>query len=70
MNEQEKESHMTEDTPTRTVELVSQRISAGDVDAALALYEPEAAFTPQPGQVVTGAVAIRPSSHRLNGNST
>jgi uncharacterized protein (TIGR02246 family) len=50
---------MTADTPTRTVELVSQRISAGDVDGAVALYEPEAAFTPQPGQVVTGAAAIR-----------
>jgi uncharacterized protein (TIGR02246 family) len=50
---------MTADTPIRTVELVSERISAGDVDGALALYEPEAAFTPQPGQVVTGAAAIR-----------
>jgi uncharacterized protein (TIGR02246 family) len=59
VNETDKELEMTEHTPTRTVELVSERITAGDVDGALALYEPQAAFTPQPGQVVTGAEAIR-----------
>jgi uncharacterized protein (TIGR02246 family) len=50
---------MTAQTPAQAVELVSRHISAGDVDGALALYEPEAAFTPQPGEVVTGATAIR-----------
>jgi uncharacterized protein (TIGR02246 family) len=50
---------MTAYTPIETVERVSERISAGDVDGALALYEPEAAFTPQPGEVVTGSDAIK-----------
>jgi uncharacterized protein (TIGR02246 family) len=50
---------MTAHTPTEAIELVSERISAGDVDGALAMYEPGAAFTPQPGQVVVGAAAIR-----------
>jgi uncharacterized protein (TIGR02246 family) len=50
---------MTAHTPTRAIELVSERISAGDVEGALAMYEPEAAFTPQPGELVIGADAIR-----------
>jgi uncharacterized protein (TIGR02246 family) len=50
---------MTAYTPTEAVALVSERISAGDVDGALALYEPEAAFTPQPGEVVIGSDAIK-----------
>jgi uncharacterized protein (TIGR02246 family) len=32
---------------------------AGDLDGLAALYEPEAALAVQPGQVVTGAAAIR-----------
>jgi uncharacterized protein (TIGR02246 family) len=31
----------------------------GDLDALLALYEPEATFVPQPGQAAAGAAAIR-----------
>jgi uncharacterized protein (TIGR02246 family) len=49
----------TAQSPADAVRLVSERISASDVEGALALYEPEAAFTPQPGQVVTGTTAIR-----------
>jgi uncharacterized protein (TIGR02246 family) len=49
----------TAHSPADAVRLVSERISARDVDGALALYEPDAAFTPQPGQVVTGRDAIR-----------
>lgn len=30
-----------------------------DLDALLALYEPEAAFVPQPGQVVSGPAALK-----------
>jgi uncharacterized protein (TIGR02246 family) len=54
----------TAQTPADAVRLVSERISASDVDGALALYEPDAAFTPQAGQVVTGLDAIR---HALEG---
>jgi uncharacterized protein (TIGR02246 family) len=50
---------MTAHTPTEAIELVSERISAGDLDGALAMYEPDAAFTPQPGQMVVGTAAIR-----------
>ena len=39
--------------------LVGQAISAGDVDAAVALYEPGATFVPEPGKTVTGTAAIR-----------
>ena len=49
----------TAQSPADAVRLMSERISACDVDGALALYEPGAAFTPQPGQVVTGSNAIR-----------
>lgn len=37
----------------------AERLAAGDLDGALALYEPEATFAPQPGQQVTGLEAIR-----------
>jgi uncharacterized protein (TIGR02246 family) len=49
----------TAQSPADAVRLVSERISASDVEGALALYEPGAAFTPQPGEVVTGTDAIR-----------
>jgi uncharacterized protein (TIGR02246 family) len=50
---------MTAHTPDQAVTLVAERISAGDVEGAIALYEPRAAFSPQPGQTVTGLAAIR-----------
>jgi uncharacterized protein (TIGR02246 family) len=33
--------------------------NAGDAEALMALYEPGASLVPQPGQVVTGAQAMR-----------
>ena len=39
--------------------LVGQAISAGDVDAAVAHYEPGATFVPEPGKTVIGTDAIR-----------
>jgi uncharacterized protein (TIGR02246 family) len=33
--------------------------NAGDADALMALYEPGASLVPQPGQVLTGAQAMR-----------
>lgn len=33
--------------------------NSGDLDAIMALYEPNATFVPQPGQVVQGQDAIR-----------
>jgi len=39
--------------------LFAQALNAGNLDALLALYEPNAALAPQPGQVVTGTQSIR-----------
>ena len=39
--------------------LIGEAINAGDLDAAVALYEPEASFVPAPGQAITGTEAIR-----------
>ena len=36
-----------------------EAFNAGDLDALLALYEPGASLVPQPGQVLTGAQALR-----------
>src|ERR1044071_6521984 len=46
-------------TPQEVYPLFTQAFAARDSDALVALYEPTAAFTPQPGQVVTGHAAIR-----------
>lgn len=39
--------------------LFEKALSAGDLDALLALYEPAATFTVEPGKIVTGTDAIR-----------
>jgi uncharacterized protein (TIGR02246 family) len=41
--------------------LFEQAFNAGDIDALMALYEPDAALIPQPGMVVEGTAAIRDS---------
>ena len=46
-------------TPEELPPLFAQAFGAHDLEAALALYEPEATLIPQPGQVVTGTEAIR-----------
>ena len=44
--------------PAEVNSLMAQALSKGDRESALALYEAEAAFVPQPGQVVLGIAAI------------
>ena len=39
--------------------LVAEAISNGDVEAAVALYEPDASFAVEPGKEVRGHAAIR-----------
>jgi uncharacterized protein (TIGR02246 family) len=39
--------------------LFEKALNAGDLEGLLALYEPNAAFTSQPGQVAKGTAAIR-----------
>jgi uncharacterized protein (TIGR02246 family) len=41
--------------------LFEQAFNAGDIEALMALYEPEAALVPQPGAVAEGTAAIRES---------
>jgi uncharacterized protein (TIGR02246 family) len=45
--------------PEELDELSVQALHSGDLDALVALYEPQACLTPEPGQVVTGTQAIR-----------
>jgi uncharacterized protein (TIGR02246 family) len=46
-------------TPAAVIEAFSRRLAQADVDGALALYEPNATFAPEPGAQVTGLDAIR-----------
>lgn len=39
--------------------LFAEAVNAGDIEAVIKLYEPAASLTPQPGQIVSGAKAIR-----------
>jgi ketosteroid isomerase-like protein len=41
--------------------LFEQAFNVGDIEALMALYEPDAALIPQPGIVVEGTAAIRDS---------
>jgi uncharacterized protein (TIGR02246 family) len=50
---------MTAERPEQVIELFAASLNRGDVDAAITLYESEAAFAPAPGQEVTGLEAIR-----------
>jgi uncharacterized protein (TIGR02246 family) len=46
-------------SPDELDRLFSEAVNARNLDALMALYEPEAALTPRPGQVVSGTPAIR-----------
>lgn len=48
-------------TPEDVDRLLGEAISAGDLDTALALYEPEACLVAEPGQIARGREAIRQS---------
>jgi uncharacterized protein (TIGR02246 family) len=50
---------MGQTPPEATIERFSTLLAEGDLDALLELYEPEAAFAPQPGETVTGREEIR-----------
>jgi uncharacterized protein (TIGR02246 family) len=47
------------------IERFALHLNEGDVDAALALYEPDAAFVPEPGTIVHGLDAIRQALERF-----
>src|SRR5918995_5810474 len=50
---------MTAAPPEATIERFSQLLAAGDLESMVALYEPDATFVPQPGEIVSGRDAIR-----------
>src|SRR6266498_4048334 len=50
---------MKAESPARVIELFTEALNGGDVDGAMALYEADATFAPQPGEEVKGHEAIR-----------
>jgi uncharacterized protein (TIGR02246 family) len=46
-------------SPTDVIELFAELMGRGDLDEALALYEEDAAFAPEPGRLLRGKEAIR-----------
>jgi uncharacterized protein (TIGR02246 family) len=50
---------MSAATPAQVIELFAERLNRGDVEGALALYDADATFAVQPGEVVEGSDAIR-----------
>lgn len=45
--------------PEELLRSFSDALNSGDLDALVALYEPQATLSPEPGQIVTGTEAIR-----------
>jgi ketosteroid isomerase-like protein len=50
---------MTARSPEEIDRIFERELNAGNLEGLLALYEPSAAFTVEPGNVVTGTAAIR-----------
>jgi uncharacterized protein (TIGR02246 family) len=53
------------DSPASVIRRFSALLSARDVDNAVALYEPDAAFLAEPGRWVTGTDQIRAALERF-----
>ena len=50
---------MSARTPEELDALFSRALNAGDIEALMKLYEPQAVLRPAPGQAIQGAAAIR-----------
>jgi uncharacterized protein (TIGR02246 family) len=50
---------MKAERPEQVIELVAAALNCGDVDSAIALYDPEATFAPEPDEEVKGLEGIR-----------
>ena len=50
---------MARSTPEEMHQLFARHFNAGDLEALVALYTPDAALVPQPGQVVQGHATLR-----------
>jgi uncharacterized protein (TIGR02246 family) len=53
------EKKMTETNPEEIHRLFEEYFNSGDLNSLVDLYEDDAAFVPEPGQVLTGKDAIR-----------
>jgi uncharacterized protein (TIGR02246 family) len=56
---------MSDSRPEDVIRDFAVRLNEGDVAGALALYEPDAAFVPEPGRTVQGTPAIRDALERF-----
>ncbi len=54
---------MSNARPEAVIERFSELLAAGDLEAMVELYEPDATFAPQPGEAVSGRDAIRAALH-------
>ena len=52
---------MSRKTPERVLKSIVEGINTGNLDALMSLYEPEAAFAQQPGQLAHGVGGVRES---------
>jgi uncharacterized protein (TIGR02246 family) len=62
-----KNTSMSKVTPEEVLHSIAQDINAGDLDSLMMLYEPDACFASQPGQVVKGQNQIRQSLQNFIG---
>src|ERR1051326_1504067 len=53
------EPDMAARNPEELGELFAHALNAGDIEALMKLYEPQAALRPSPGQLIQGSGAIR-----------
>jgi uncharacterized protein (TIGR02246 family) len=52
---------MSTETPEQVLQSIVEGINTGNLDALIALYEPEAAFAAQPGSLAHGLPGVRQS---------
>jgi len=52
-------------SPTEVIERFAELMARGELEGALALYEEDAAFVPEPGRVLQGKEAIRTALERF-----
>jgi uncharacterized protein (TIGR02246 family) len=52
---------MSRETPEQVLRAIVDGINTGNIEALLTLYEPEAAFAAQPGNLARGVTGVRQS---------
>jgi ketosteroid isomerase-like protein len=52
---------MSRETPEQVLQSIVDGINSGNLDILMSLYEPEAAFAPQPGCLAHGLAGVRES---------